>query len=181
MFNPKFKIGDSLYCASFEMERIYVVCPDCGGTKTLRCILFDGTEYTIDCRGCASGYMPPTGRVVIHERKPKVDLGIIFGIEINDGTEEPIEYRIKLGGSYARTLKENELFETKEAAYDRALELAKEYTLEEQERINKKEKDHRSWAWHVHYHRRQIRDAEKTIARATDQLNAAKRHVKEEV
>ncbi len=177
MNNPKYNIGDSLYCASFDSMDNYIVCPECGGTKILKVILWDGTEYIIDCRGCAGGYDPPTGYIKTYKRTPKVEIVTISGMEIN--RNKPVEYRIQLSSCNYQILKEDELFVLKEDAEARAVVKAKEFEERELSEIEQKEKPTRSWAWHVHYHRKQIRDAEKTIARATDQLNAAKRHVKE--
>ena len=175
---PKYKIGDSLYLATFNSESDYIICPECGGTKILRVILWDGTEHTIDCQGCSSGYNPPTGYVRVYKRIPKVEIIVISGMEINLG--EPIEYRVSLSSCSTRILKEDELFLSKEGAEIKAVELVKEIEAQDKARIEQKEKPTRSWAWHVHYYRGQIRDAEATINRATDKLNAAKRHVKEE-
>ena len=75
---------------------------------------------------------------------------------------------------------EKDLLLTKEQAEIRAKELAEEWNKEQLARIHQKEKNNRTWSWHVHYHRSQIRDAEKTIKRSTAKLNAAKEHVKEE-
>ena len=64
-------------------------------------------------------------------------------------------------------------FETKEEAEVKALELAMEWNKEELERINRKEKNNRTWSWHVHYYRKMIRDKEKEITRAKEKLNVA--------
>lgn len=178
MKEPKFKIGDTLYIATFNSTDNYIICPDCGGTKTLRVILWDGTEYIIDCQGCSAGYDPPIGYIRTYKRIPKVEVVTLSGMEINQNS--PIEYRVRWSSYCYRTLKEDELFVLKEDAEAKAVVTAKELEEKELAEIEQKEKPTRSWAWHVHYHRKQIRDAEETIARATDQLNVAKRHIKAE-
>lgn len=174
----KYEIGDALFCATFESQKDYITCPDCGGTRTLKVILWDGTEYIINCAGCAAGYEPPRGWIRTYKRTPKVAIVTISGIEIKrDGLTE---YRASLSENSCRILNEDELFADKAEAEVRAAELVKELEQKERDDIEKKEKPTRTWSWHVYYHRKQIRDAEKTIACATDKLNAAKRHVKSE-
>jgi hypothetical protein len=173
---PKFKIGDSLYCVNRAQRGEHITCPECGGTRTLKVSLFDGTEYIIDCQGCAVGYDPPQGVILVYRIAAKIEKVTISGVKTEAG--QTTEYRISLGPCVYRTFKENELFKTPEEAQPRANELICEQQEQEQGRINAKVKDHRSWAWHVHYYRQKIRDAEKAIAYATDQLDAAKRHVK---
>ena len=74
----------------------------------------------------------------------------------------------------------SELFRTEEEAKTRADEYAKELTDVEHKRLMAKEKDKRSWAWNVHYHRKAIKDAEKQIAYHTSKLNFAKTYAKPE-
>ena len=67
-----------------------------------------------------------------------------------------------------------------EKAKKHATQLAKKRTEEEENKVYRKEKDHKGWAWHVRYYRGQIKDAQKTIERATAKLNYAKTKVKED-
>ena len=46
--------------------------------------------------------------------------------------------------------------------------------------MKRKEKDTKTWAWNVHYHRKEIREAQKRIEYHTSKLNVAKLHVKAE-
>lgn len=139
MNEPKYKIGDSLYVASPERQNHYIACPDCGGTKFIRCLLLDGTEVTVDCEGCSSGCNPPSGQVVAHDWVSKIKLMSITGIEVNQG--KPVEYKVSMcSGSY-RILREENLFRTEEEALARSLEIAAELNVAEQEKVNKNEKE----------------------------------------
>ena len=80
----------------------------------------------------------------------------ITGIEIKQ--DEPAEYR-----SLCYSLKEENLFRTKEEADVRAQQMTEEYTKEERDRFNRKEKDTRTWAWNARYHRDCIKRAEKDL------------------
>jgi hypothetical protein len=77
-------------------------------------------------------------------------------------------------------MNERDVFSTKEEALVWAQVLKEEFDAEQDRKLAGKSKPDKSWAWHVRYHQQQIRDAEKTIAYASLQLNAAKKHVKEQ-
>jgi len=163
---PRFNIGDHVWRATFESVERWVSCPDCGGTKTLAVELFDGTRYTIDCVGCAPGLVEPRGVVCIHDRVASPKLDRIVGVRIE---ASKIEY--SLATSYC--VVECDLFKSEADAQKRAAELAAEHDEHERRRALVKHNENRNWAWHVHYYRRQIKDAQKTIEHATARLHVA--------
>jgi hypothetical protein len=160
-----FNIGDEVFHAHCEMRDKWITCPDCFGTKTLKVILGDGTELVIPCAGCGPGYEPPRGVVKTYERSPGVEVFTISGIEI---TRERIKYHAS-----SRILNSENVFATKEEAQARSLELAALYEKEEAARLQRKERDTHSWAWHVHYHRSKIRNAKKEIELSEEKLGIA--------
>jgi ribosomal protein S27E len=153
----KYIRGQQLWRATFDAEETSVVCPECGGTRHIRVVLYDGTELAINCQGCARGFVPPTGFVPVYDRAPRAEAIIVTGFEV-DG--DKTEYRTD---TTYRVL-EDDLYERQEDALAAAHALAARFDREERERVAKKEKPTRSWSWHVHYHRQQIREAEKSIA-----------------
>lgn len=169
---PKFQIGDPVWRASSGTVEKWVTCPDCGGTRTLKATLFDGTEYNIECVGCAAGYNPPCGQVRLYEFGTATHWHTVTGVTIGEGG---CEYR--LSGSY--WAKEEDLLATREEAELRAEVLAKERADEQHERFTKKEKDTRSWAWHVHYHRREAAESQRRLEYHTAKLGIAKAKAKE--
>lgn len=172
MAAPKYNIGDEVWWASFESEPGYVTCPECGGTGQITCLLFDDTRVSVDCAGCTRGYLGPQGRLQVYARKPRAKLCTINRMEIDAGK---IEYGIT--DSYC--VDETDLFPSEAEALVRAEEKAANAEAEELARIARKEKDTRSWSWHVHYHRRSIREAERQIAYHTSKLNVAKLKAKD--
>lgn len=172
----QFKIGDSVFCASYGMRQVYKTCEDCGGTMTMRVILFDGTEHVIECECCRAGWQGSIGKVQTYETWPSVETRIVSGMEING---ETIRYRFGGSNSY-NTFDAENVFSTREAAEARADYLADEQKKIEDERFKQKFKNNKTWSWHVHYHRRQIKDAMKNVEYHTSKLNEAKKHVKEE-
>lgn len=166
------KINDTVYFASFEMRKKYIECPDCFGTKHLRVILANGEEHNIECSGCAAGYEPPCGRVVRYEYEARVEEKVVTGMEIRDGVTRYY--------SDNSILEQQDTFTTKAEAQQRAEQKAKEWQDEMNRRISMKEKDTRTWAWNVHYHRSCIRRAEKDLAYHKEKLNSALPKLKEE-
>lgn len=170
MSELKFAIGDMVWRATFQSTETRVICPDCGGSTHFRCILFDGSEVAVPCEGCKSGWEGPTGRVRAYERRGQAELGRVVGIDIrDDGTE----YRVGTPTS-AWICKEGDIFRSEEEALDRAAEMAVDYDAAEKARLQLREKPHRSWAWHVHYHRQCLRRARKDIEHHEQQLSVAR-------
>lgn len=168
-----FKIGDEVWYAQLKWVEKFVKCPECFGLKYLTVILGDQSEMTIDCAGCAKGYDPPMGYVTYWERVPNVCLIRINRVEIQ---ADKTEY----GHSQNYRVEESELFLNREAAEIRAIELAKKENEEEVARIHRKDKNNRTWAWHVYYHRSCIRRAEKDLIYHTAKLAVAKQKAKED-
>lgn len=153
---PKFQIGDVVWRATFDSTEDWVTCPDCGGTKTLKATLFDGTEYIIDCQNCGRGWNDATGVVKLYARLPQAELGRITGVEISS---DKIEYRV----SPHWVVDEARLFIDRDSALVCAQKMAAEAREEEERRFLEKGKDTRSWAWHVTYHRSQIKEHERQL------------------
>lgn len=170
-----YNIGDEVWYANRTSVSEKITCPECFGKKYLTVILGDGSQVTIDCAGCASGFEDPKGYVTYYKQDIEVRLITIDRVEINP---DYVEYAFDKFGCGCHIAKDKDLFLTKEGAEVRAKELADEWNKEELAKLHRKEKNHRDWSWHVHYYRRQIRDAEKTIEYATKKLEAAKAHVK---
>lgn len=162
----KYAVGDTAWWPTFGLTETSVECPDCGGTGRLRVKFHDDTEVSIGCANCGPGFNPSTGRVKCYDRLAEVKLVTISGMEISEGK---VEYRT----SNSYRIGPDKLFDTQAEAQVAAEALAKEYDREEREKIFKREKDGKSWAWHATYHRRQLKRAEKDIVYHTKKLNAA--------
>lgn len=166
------KIGDKIWVASMENYQESITCLECFGKKELTVILGDDSKVVIPCAGCSRGFEPPTGYMQHYQYKSKVEERIITGIEMR--IEKEIDYITD-----RNIWCESKVFDTKEEAEKRSLELVEQHNKEEKDRIYKKKTDSHSWAWHVHYYRREIRNAEKTIKFATERLGIAKIKAKE--
>ena len=173
---PKYDIGDKVWWASRISTEERVVCPECFGKLFLTVILGDNSQVTIECAGCASGYNPPRGYITYWKQTVGVKQSTVGGIE--NYIDKPIGYKVNYTGCSYNCVKEDEVFDTREEAEKRALELAEQHNKEELVRIHRKEKNNRSWSWNAHYHRDCIRRAKKDIEYHSAKLEVAKQHQK---
>jgi len=166
---PKFQIGDQVWIARCEQEQQWATCPDCGGTRYVT-VIANGDTHTVPCAGCSRGYESPSSVVPYWSYVPTVEQGVIGGVEVSG---DSFEYRVPAGEHSSWIKTEAELFLTESEALQKAQAMQEEYDVKEKARIFSKKEEWRTWAWHVTYYRRQIRDAQATIERATQQLNYA--------
>lgn len=168
----KFSIGDQVYYASRDSKPKYLKCPDCLGQRYIRAIIADGTEYAIDCAACSHGYNGSDGLLHTWELS-----GYALSSEITGLTIEGDKVLYTGRGFYQAG--EDEVFATEAEAQVRADAIAQERTEAEHARLLTKEKDTHTWAWHVTYHRRCIKQAEKDLAYHTAKLDLSKFKAKE--
>ena len=176
---PKFNFGDYVYHAYLDASTKWVPCASCSG-RGYNTIILDGETFTIDCEDCKRGWEGSNGNRSGYEFEPGVREGPITSVSKDHFEPYGFEYQVSAGGSSSWVMKEDDVFATKEEALARAGVLKNEREAEEAKRLLQKTKPDKSWVWHVRYHQGEIRRAQETIARATLQLNAAKKHVKED-
>lgn len=162
----RFEVGGTAWWAHATTKETSVECPDCGGTGRLRVTFHDETMVSIDCQNCARGYEPPTGRIPCYDRTPNAELVTIKGFEFRDG-----QIRWQTTGSYV--VDDDMLFDNEIDALAKCGVMAREADQAERDRIFKKEKDTRSWAWNASYHRKEIKEAKRRIEYHTSKLEAA--------
>ena len=110
-----------------------------------------------------------------YEHVAECSQGAVIRLERN--SKGDIEYAVGTDSSAYRT---GPIFETKKEAIDYAQSLIEVRNAEEDKRMRGKEKDHRSWAWNAHYHRKEIRDYKKRIEYHEKKLAIASVKAKED-
>lgn len=170
-----FKVGDVVFHAKCGMTEKWIQCPDCFGTEKLKVILGDGTELLLDCMGCAPGMQSPMGVIKSYQWAADVEKRVITGMTLNG---DKVEYHSHVTDCCWNTLKPEDTFATIEEAAVRAKELEAIHTQEEAERLLRKERDTKSWAWHVSYYRGKIRRAKQDIEYAEKRLGIAQQKAK---
>ena len=171
----KFNIGDTIYFARAGQETIWITCPECLGSGRLRVILGDDSEVSIACECCSRGYEGSPGKMQTYAYRSVPEPVIITGIETSKH-DETIRVVYKIG---CWVTEEKDLFATRDEALLRAATLVAEHEAEEKKRLGYKEKQHKTWAWHVRYYRSLIRHAKEEIARAEAKLAMVPKNVKE--
>lgn len=174
----RFEIGQKIWVAEFSpLAPEYVTCPDCGGTGRLRVTFHDETQVSIDCRNCAAGYEPPTGRIVVHRQKASARVATVTGVEMN-GRET--RWHVDGTASGYRIVDDDEAFTTEADARAFAERKAREWEERERAKIFQKEKDTQTWAWNASYHRRCLKEAQRQVEYHTSKLNVAALKAKEQ-
>lgn len=166
----KFQIGDTAYYAKAGRYETQTTCPDCDGTRRIRLILANNEQVSIDCGGCARGYEGSHGTISEYKFKAEIESFVIGGVNI---CTEKTQYSTDRSGGHWYTFDEKDVFITRKEAEDRCKELIEEAVTEERNRLLRKEKDTRSWAWNASYHRKQIKQAQKDLTYHTAKLNVA--------
>jgi len=165
-----FQLGDYVYRAKLQTSKVEVKCPDCFGRRALRVILGDDSEVTIECAGCSLGYDPPRGYVQEDRTQPVVEQVQITKVEMETNNGIPVTY---YGGEGLYRTVEADLFTNAETAQVRAYTLQLEQEQEKRNSMQRKDKTTRDWAWHVTYHRRCVKQAQKELEYHTAKLAVA--------
>ncbi len=176
---PTFNIGDEVYVAGTKTETdvTQVICPDCRGAKKLKVTLGDNTEVFIDCSFCEQGWMGSQGFNRLSRIEPEVKAVRIDRITIEQ--DNPVAQKVTYWAHHFGW-DGDRVFKDPDTALLVAKSLAYNARAEAEKRLEQKDKPARTWAWHVNYHRREIREAEKKIEYHSKKLGIARQHVKEE-
>lgn len=151
-----YKVGDTVWYASFGTREEEVPCPVCYGNKSVIVILGNGDNVEVECQYCQRGFNSPSGYIVEYIALPRVEQVTIAKRTIEEacGGEE-IEY---VGNNY-HTLYPDRMFDQ----YDEALAHAN--WMAEQDSINKsnnsKFKNEKSYTWNAGYHLKQAEKCHK--------------------
>jgi hypothetical protein len=152
----KYSMGQSVWYARVRGEDEQIPCPDCFGQRFLRVIMGDGSEVSVECTGCKSGYDIPKGTITKHiSNAVEVRSLRITGMETGyeDGIEI-VKYHLGITGCSYYSVAETECFDSSEEAEKRAIEIKAELMASEEKRLLQREKPKRSWAWNATYHAR---------------------------
>lgn len=156
-------IGQRAYFVRQGRNQIEEECPDCAGKLAHHMVLGNGDEVDIPCDTCKRGYLGPSGVIQTYRNTAVVESCDI--VSITTGSLGVTEYRVSIfwqnkdkpeeAGWSEQDFESDKLFGEKllaQVAADRQ-------TAKQVERyVKDKVEQHRSWAWHVNYHRKGIRE-----------------------
>lgn len=153
----QFNIGDNVFRANYApMTEVWIECPECAGTLAHEIILGCGDRVSIDCAECGPGYNPPTGKIRTYEPVASVNQFTVTGMEIREGKTRYYSATSHVHDDY-------NTFATHDEAMERAEVLVQEHREREAEKVTRKEKSHKSWAFNASYHRENIKRCERDI------------------
>ena len=159
--NPLFKVGDTAWWAQNGTVEKTNPCPVCFGKLAVTVILGNGESIQTPCDYCGRGYEGPKGgeKECAWESRPV--LFTITGIETqNDGVKQTARYHAPAG----YVIDDEDVFATEEEAAAKCKRNADEHNEQERQRREViKEQAHKSFSWHVGYHRRCIKDLKRQL------------------
>jgi len=155
-----FEIGDEVWLSKYGTSGKEIVCPDCGGTKTVKVVMASGT-YEVDCQGCyPGGVMSPTGKVTIYEYQAQAEKRVVVGVR-SESEYGKTKYSYTFAGGYWGD-DEHTFANQEDALADAQLHL-KEHEDDENSRIKAKFNHHKSYAWNASYHKKAAYQARQTM------------------
>ena len=171
---PKYNIGDTVWHVQANRGEHWVDCPNCLGHGCVTVILGDGTQVSVDC-ACGQYSHQIRGKEQRYDWTAECKQDAICGMEI---AGNKTEYHV--GTRYSHwCIPEDRVYATREECEVAAAIVVAEHEIEEQKRVEQKEKPHKTWAGNAAYHRNQIRSHEKEIAYHKAKLAVASVKAKE--
>ena len=178
----KYELGQKVWYAGVQNIEKQMPCDTCFGKRFITVILGDDSQVTLMCEGCKG-----RGGEYSYEEYSR-GYNIIWQYEsfVREASINRIEAQIKDGVPLTEygieeswRVDESQLFLSKEDAEVEATRLAKEMSDKAEESYKQKHQDKKSWAWNVNYYKRQIKEAQETVERATKKLAYAEQRKKD--
>ncbi len=157
-----YPVGAVVWWARCGVREVTRPCPVCFGKLTVTLILGNGEHVGTPCDYCGKGYMGPQGTETEHEWIASAEQATIHGVRTEQsGDKVSANYTTAAGFCFDDT----EAFETKEEAEAKCAEKIEEHARENNRAAtHRKEYNHKNYAWHVGYHRREAKRARDSLA-----------------
>lgn len=172
----EYNIGDTVWWATGGIREVRHECPVCYGKCCVTLILGNDDHVQTPCDYCGKGFEGPRGYVIEREYTTEVKEIVLSGKEIRETTAgRSVEYR---HNSYI--LYDGIICDTKEGAEIERQKIADAHKISELERLQRgKDNNVKSYAWHVGYHQRQLKDAQRQIDYHSKKITYMKEKVKQ--
>lgn len=156
-----FPIGSTAWWAHCGQREVTRSCPVCFGKLRVTVILGNEEAISTPCDYCGKGYEGPTGTEKEYEWVASPELFFINSVRTeSDGGKTSASYMDARGYS----VDDVDLFATRAEAEARcAVRIAENAEEERQRREWRKEQAHKSFSWHVGYHRREAKKLSEKI------------------
>jgi len=171
-----YNVGDIVWVAQFNPRKgVNVPCPVCYTKKVVTLILGNDDRVELPCSFCKSGYEAPSGYVTDYQADNAPMHIIIDGMETNK-TKSGTKIKYWVGADNCHTIHHEEnIFDTKEAAFEAGKIMMEEWQTEQQARADWIKHDkNKSYAWNAGYHMRLVKKYEKDILYHKDMAKLCK-------
>lgn len=154
----EYNIGDIVWWATGGIREVTHSCPVCYGNRYVTVVLGNDEQVQTPCDYCGKGYEGAKGYVIEREWTAEVKQIVLDGKEVTENADgRKVEYRY---GHHI--LHDGIIWDTHEEAQQARLKIAEQHHLDEMERLQRgKENNVKSYSWHVGYHQRQLKEAER--------------------
>lgn len=180
----KLNIGDIGYFVQRGRNQVEEQCPDCAGKLFHHIVMGMGDEHDIPCDTCGGRqYGGSTGFIKTYVNRAVVKSGRVVSLKMGEAGVQEYDLSVywqsdnpeQTGGFSEQSFNPTDVYVTEADANVKADKITAEQV--ERFRTDKNEKN-KSWAWHVNYHRRAIRENLRQNVYHEDQLGYAKSKAK---
>lgn len=156
----EYNIGDVVWWATGGTRQVKHDCPICNKKGVVTVILGNGEYVETQCDFCGKGQPYPSGFVYEWEWTTEVKQIVIEGKNVTESSEgRQVDYR-----NNGCILHNGIMAASKEEAEKLRDEICAKHHLEEMERLQRgKENNVKSYSWHVGYHQRQLKNAQRDV------------------
>jgi hypothetical protein len=174
-----YHVGDLIWYAEAGRKEIQKECPICFGKKQVTLILGNGDQAILPCSYCGPGYEEPEpkGYIIENDFFTSATQRGITRIVINQTTKGNTEEYY----SDPYVLQLDRMFDTKEEAEQRAIDIIKELKKEQDDRAEHVKKSLKaSYSWNAGYWQKQINDLKQKLEYYEKRYKICKERSKEE-
>lgn len=162
----KFKVGESVWAASFGSKTVRKPCDTCFGKKEVTLILGNCEQVVLACQACGNNnWGIPLGYHEETEYIAEAELISIDKISVTfTDSGEIAEYETHTGIHGCSIYKECDLFTDEASAIKRAQEKKAIFDQDEAKRHECIKKNiHKSFSWNAHYHLKEAKEHRRLI------------------
>lgn len=163
----KFKEGDTIFVLRAGRENVGRPCPVCFGQKYVVVILGNHEQVTTECRFCSSGINPPTGKEDWYVFHVDVREHIVDGITVERNQfkrgHTKVRYQFNATENTANQVNEEDCYRFRGDAEAQGVLLVAAEAAEQEGKLATKDKELKSYSWHVGYHRREAEKARRQV------------------
>ena len=162
-----FEIGQTFWRPLTNAEQVQIPCPVCAGHCRVKITLGSGEELWMPCDACGFGYEGPRGFIQEYTHEPQVERFVIASIQ---SFTAPDEWYLRSETGVTTYWKN--LYPTEAEALVVAQQSQIDQIEHNLQARRRKKTDTSKHAWHVRYHREQIKKLERDLAYHRAQIAA---------